>query len=187
MTNRALKIGQLIANAYPADTRLLFQKYGITVQPTGKTILDAYLVFGNEFLIDLAQIASKSMNSFSSVIDTGLEIDKLTAYANDKLGAATTTTSASWIDKLFGTFNKAGETLSTASSAWDKISAIFSGNKSVDVGTGDANTALQLEMYKLQQEAAKEAASNQTKTYLLIGAALLVVVLGFFMYQKSKA
>lgn len=184
MTKRALLLGQLIANAYPADTRLLFQQYGITVQPTGKTILDAYLVYGDRFLADLANIARKSISSFSNTTGpVSLETEKLQAYAAGKTAKGTAELAAqpSWIDKFFTTFTKAGETLSVTANAWDKITGIFSGNKSVE--TGDAQ--LQLEMFKLQEEARKEAESNQTKTYLLVGAGILVIVLGFIMYNKS--
>lgn len=187
MTNRALKIGQLIANAHPADVRLLFQQYGITVEPTGKTILDAYLVYGDPFLYKLLSIANKSVSGFSSV--TGLETDKLLANAATLQAKATAEQAAqpSWFDKALNIFSKTGETLAVTSGAWEKISSIFSGNKSVDTGTtGNADAALQTEIYKLQLDAKTAADSNQTKTYLLIGAFVLVLILGFIMYQKSR-
>lgn len=183
MTKRALILGQLIANAYPADTRLLFQRYGISVQPTGKTILDAYLVHGDRFLAELYRIAMQGMKSVSSV--DGLEVDKLNAYAAERI-ATGTAQQAETSGKFWDIFNKAGNVLGTVAGAWDKISGIFSGNQSVDTGTGTADSQLQLELFKLQQEAAAERESAQTKTYLLIGALILVGVLGFIMYQKRK-
>lgn len=189
---RALTIGQLIANAYPADTRLLFQKYGINdVQPTGKTILDAYLVHGNQFLAELTAIAGQSIGRYSSIDGPlALETDKVLASgANSAAKAAAMATEqskVSWSDKVFSIFSDAGKTLTTVSGAWESISNIFSGNKSVDTGSGDANVALQAEMYRLQSEAQKEAAANSTKTYLLIGAGILVVILGAIMYSKTK-
>lgn len=182
---RALTIGQLIANAYPADTRLLFQKYGISVEPTGKTILDAYLVHGTPFLAELVQIASKSVSKFSSIDGVlKLETDKVLAVgaAATAKANAESASSGSWIDKVFNTFTKAGETLSVASGAWETISGIFSGNKAVDTG----NATLQTEIYKLQLEAQKEAEASRTKTYLLIGAGVLVAIIAFIMYQKRK-
>ena len=192
MTNRALKIGQLIANAHPADVRLLFQQYGITVEPTGKTILDAYLVYGDQFLTKLLNIANKSISRFSNT--TGkydLETAKLTASANANYAkgsaASAADTKATWSDKVFAVFSGAGTTLTTVAGAWNDISTIFNGGKVVNTGSGSADAALQAEMYRLQLEAEKEAGGNQTKTFLLIGAGILVAVLVVIMYLKNKS
>ena len=193
MTNRALKIGQLIANAHPADVRLLFQSYGITVAPTGKTILDAYLVYGDEFLKKLLSIAGQSVSQFSNTTGYELETDKLVASANANIAkgnaaiaTGTTEPKANWFDKAISIFSTAGTTLTTVSTAWSDISSIFNGGKTVYTGNGSSNAALQSELIKLQSEADKEAAANQTKTYLLVGAGILVVVLAVFMYLKSQ-
>lgn len=188
MTNRALYLGQLIANAHPADVRLLFQQYGITAVPTGKTILDAYLVYGDPFLWKLGQIALKSQKlSFSRVTDTGLETDKLLASAQSKVDALDTSSSdGSFWNKFSNIFNGAGTVLTSVAGAWDTISGVFSGGKSVSTGTTDANTQLQAEIYKMQLEQQQSQESSQTKTYLLIGAGVLVVALVVIMYIKKK-
>lgn len=193
MVNRSLIIGQLIANAHPVDVRLLFQRYGITAPPTGKTILDAYLVHGAPFLTELAAIADQNKSRFSAMAQAEpLETNKLILYADGKAAQGTaaqtadTAAKVSWTDKLFSVFDTAGQTLTTVSGAWDKISNIFTGNKTVATGSADANAALQAEMYRLQNEAANEAAANSTKTYLLIGGGILVLVLIGFMYFKNK-
>lgn len=184
MTNRALKIGQLIANAHPADVRLLFQEYGITVAPTGKTILDAYLVYGDPFLKKLLTIASKSISQFSNT--TGDPLIDGGVYDPTIAGDTQASTKASWFDKAIAIFGTAGTTLTTVSTAWNDIASIFNGGKTVYTGTASSNSALQAELYQLQLEAEKESAANQTKTYLLVGAGILVLVLAIFMYLKSQ-
>lgn len=184
MTNHALTIGQLIANAYPADTRLLFQKYGITVPPTGKTILDASLVHGQPFIADLYTIARQSTANFSAVVDTGLETDKVLARGEAAKNAATAAqeNEKNFWQKFASIFNKAGNTVTKVSGVFEALSVLFGNGTAIDTGNG----TLSDEMYKIQLDAQKEAEANQTKTYLLIGAGILVAVLVVIMYLKRK-
>ncbi|MHA7109247.1 hypothetical protein ACRTDU_03925 [Sunxiuqinia elliptica] len=184
---RALKIGQLIANAHPDRVRLLFDRYGITAQPSGKTILDGYLVYGEPFLHDLFQIAYEGMSQFSGIYE--LETDKLLAGAQAKVDAVTTAQEKSSIwDGLSNIFGKAGDFLSSGVGIYNSISGLLGGKK-VDTGTSTSSEAqleLEKELIRLQVEQQNQAQQNQFKTYLLVGAGLIVVVLLAAMFIKSS-
>ncbi len=186
---RALRIGQLIANAHPERVRLLFQAYGIETAPNGKSILDAYLVYGSPFLIDLTNIAYEGMSKFSGIYE--LETDKLLAGAQDKVTAVTSTTSSSkgnFFDGLLNVFGTAKEYATGGLDIYNTISGLFGGKK-VDTGTStstEAQLELQKEMMRLQMEQQKAEQNAKLKTYLLVGAGLVVVVLLVVMFIKQK-
>ena len=185
---KALKIGQLIANAHPERVRLLFQAYGIEAPATGKTIFDAYLVYGSPFLLDLTNIAYEGMSQFSGI--EGLETDKLYEGAQAKVDAIAAETKGSFFDSLLNVFGTAKDYATSGIDIFNTVSGLF-GGKSVDTGTSTSSEAqleLEKEMMRLQLEQQQAAQNNQLKTYLLIGAGLIVVVLLFVMFiaQKKK-
>lgn len=192
MIKKALRIGQLIANAHPSDVRLLFKAYNIKAEPTGKTIMDAYLVYGKPFLMELFNIGYKSVNPVSaadgSTVIATLEYDKLSTYqqaAYDKAAAEAAKDKKSAWETISGWFDGASGVLTGVKSAYEGIASIFTG-KSVDTGTNDPNAALQQEYLNAKLAALAAEESNSTKTYLLIGAGLLVAVLVGIMFLKQK-
>lgn len=189
MLNKALRIGQNIANAHPSDVRLLFQAYGIKAEPTGKTILDAYLVYGKPFLMKLIDIGYKSVNPLSSITGTtALEVGKLTAYeqaAKDKAASEAAKTKAETTDGIMNWFNVAATGLQVVSGYYTTISNMLQG-KAVNTGVNDPNAAIAADYIAAQKAAQEAAAANQTKTYLLIGFGLLVAVLVAMMFLKRK-
>lgn len=188
MLNKALRVGQLIANAHPTDVRLLFKKYGIAVEPTGKTIMDAYLVYGKPFLFELLDIAWNKRKVSAATGDYSLETDKLTAYAANKYETATTAAAkekASTYEGVLKWLDGGAAILTTVGGAWNTLSAILSGKK-VDTGTSNDASALEAEFLKAKLEAQQAQDSSSTKTYLLIGAGILVAVLVLIMFLKHK-
>lgn len=188
MLNKALRVGQLIANAHPNDVRLLFADYGITAQPTGKTIMDAYLVHGKPFLYDLFDIGYQS--KFSGFGETtGLEVDKLNDRANsayEKAAAEAAAEKQTTLDGILSIFGKAENVLTKVKGAYDSVLSIFGKGSAVDTGGVDANTALNNEMMQAKLDAIAAQEANKTKTYLLIGAGVLLAVLAVIMYMKSR-
>jgi hypothetical protein len=193
MIKKALMIGQLITNAHPSDVRLLFKAYNIKAEPTGKSIVDAYLVYGKPFLMELFNIGYKSVNPVSSLdgtpVLTKLEYDKLSAYekaAYDKAASETAKSkSFSW-DGITGIFDSASGILTGFRSAYEGIASIFGGGKAVDTGATNSDEALRREITQAKLDAIAAESANNTKTYLLIGAGLLVAVLVGIMFLKRK-
>ena len=189
MIKKALRIGQLITNAHPTDVRLLFNAYGITAEPTGKTIMDAYLVYGKPFLMEIFNIGYKSVNPLSSATgDYDIETDKLNAYAANKVTAASQQSKDkkfTW-ETISGWFDTADGILTSGKGVYEGIAAIFNGGKPVDTGSGSATDAINLEYVNAKLAAQQAESANATKTYLLIGAGLLVAVLVGIMFLKRK-
>lgn len=192
MIKKALRIGQLITNAHPSDVRSLFQAYNITAEPTGKSIMDAYLVYGKPFLMKLFEIGYKSVSPFSSADGETyqLEFGKLDAWGNTQTATAAALDAekdkgSAW-EWFSGAFDTSIQVLTSASAVYEGITNLFKGGKSVSTGTNDPNAALREEMMnaKIAAQAAENA--NNTKTYLLIGAGLLVAVLVGMMFLKQK-
>lgn len=179
MIERVYKIAQLIINAHTSDVRLLFQRYGINQEPTAQGIVDAYLVYGDPFLSELAAIVDS--NPYSNA--TGLEIDKLNAYKDSQTAKAAelSKSNSSFGDKLMNIFNNAGSILNSVAGAYTTVSSVFSGKK-VDT----SGTDLQTEMYKAQLEAQQAQQSNQTKTLILVFAGVAIVALVLVMLFRSK-
>jgi hypothetical protein len=191
MLNKALRIGQLIMNAHPSDVRSLFQAYGIKAEPTGKTIMDAYLVYGKPFLLDLFNIGYRNVSTFSSATgDTyGLETGKLTVYeqaAKDKAASDAAKAKGTTFDGISNWFDIAAKVLTTVAGGYNIFSGIFSGNKTVDTGTLNPNAAINDAMRQAKLDAQAAADANSTKTYLLIGAGIVVAVLVLIMFLKHK-
>ncbi|MDP3914381.1 MAG: hypothetical protein Q8R96_11680 [Bacteroidota bacterium] len=193
MIKKALRIGQLITNAHPSDVRLLFKAYNIKAEPTGKSIVDAYLVYGKPFLMELFNIGYKSVNPVSSLdgatVLTTLEYNKLSASekaAYDKAASDTAKAKASTWTSISGWFDSAGGILTGAKSVYEGIASIFSGNKAIDTGTTNADAAIQAAFMQAKLDAIAAENANNTKTYLLIGAGLLVAVLVGIMFLKRK-
>lgn len=188
MLKKALMVGQNIANAHPADVRLLFKKYGISVEPTGKTILDAYLVYGKPFLMQLIEIGYKPAEIKASST-TGLEGGYLTDTSlTSTLQPMTTTTDkdkASIADGVTNWFDGATKVLTAGSGLFNMISTIF-GGKPIATGATNADAATQQAYLQAKLEAQQAEANNSTKTYLLIGAGILVAVLVAIMFLKKK-
>jgi hypothetical protein len=186
---KAIQLAQLTADAHPESVRLLFKRYKIQKEPGAQPIIDAYLVYGEPFLRDLFEIVYQGMSQFSDAL--GLETDKLLASAADKKAQAAaleTEKKKGFWDGFLNVFNNAGSVLTGATSIYQGISALISG-KSVDTGvTGQSasQTELQNQMYQvaLQEQQAREA--NRTKTWLLIGAGVLIAALVIVMFIKKK-
>lgn len=196
MLNKALKVGQLIVNAHPSDVRSLFLRYGITVEPTGKSVLDAYLVYGKPFLVELLDIGYKNQSGFSSVTGTipttptltTLEYNKLSAYekaAYDKAAADAAKTKGTTYEGVMNWFDKSASVLTAGSGLFEAISTLFGGKK-IDTGATNTSAALEAEFLNAKLEAQAAQSANNTKTYLLIGAGLLVAVLVGIMFLKRK-
>lgn len=184
---QAIRIAQLVADAHPEDVRLLFLRYNIDKEPAAQPIIDAYLVYGEPFLRELFEIAYKGMSRFSGI--EGLEIGKLTTYADTKTAEAeklTSTSKGGFWEGFNNVFSNAGSILTGATEIYSGLSSILNG-KSVDTGvTGQTASQLELQnqMLSIQQQQAAEA--SKTKTWLLIGAGVLVAVLVVVMILKKK-
>ena len=186
---KAIQLAQLIADAHPESVRLLFQRYNIPKKPGAQPIIDAYLVYGEPFLSELFEIVYNGMSQFSDAL--GLETDKLTTYAADKTAQAATLETdkkKGFWDGFLNVFNNAGSVLTGATSIYQGISALLNG-QSVDTGVAGqtaSQTELQNQMYQvaLQEQQAREA--NRTKTWLLVGAGVLIAALVVVMFIKKK-
>lgn len=189
MIRKALRIGQLITNAHPSDVRLLFKAYNIKAEPTGKTIMDAYLVYGKPFLMKLIEIGYKSVDPISSATgDYKLETDKLNAYAAAATAKATADAAkakGSVTEGIMKWFETGATGLALITNGYTAFSNMFQG-KAVGTGVTDPNAAIQSDYAKAMQEAQAAESANSTKTYLLIGTGLLVAVLVGIMFLKRK-
>lgn len=176
---KALIIGQLIANAYPGRVHLLFKAHGITAQPSGKSIMDAYLVLGEPFLHDLFNIAYSGIEQYSGLF--GLETDKLSGYKSQQEATASTleakkTKSGFW-NGFKNTFKKAGNILTSVGGAYSSIEDLLRGTGIIDTGTKNATEAdleLQKQLMELQMKQQQAAQNARLKNILLIGGGLLL-------------
>ena len=177
--HKVLYLLQLIANAHPESVRLLYQEYGISAAVSAKSIIDAYLVHGDPFLFKLFDIAWNGKNQVLSSADGEEETETTEVEVKEK------NTVWNFFDNLVGTATNA---LSTSVTAYNTLSSIFGGN-SIDTGTStstEAQLELQKEMLAMQIQANQAESENNTKTYLLIGAGLLVAGLVLVMLMKKK-
>jgi len=193
---RAYKLAQLIADAHPDRVRLLYQANGITAPVNAKSIMDAYLVFGQPFLVSLSEIVSDVMNTTVGIDGTvSLEFDKLASsqQANtDKANQmASTKSGGGFLNTLTNVFGTARNVLNTVNGAYQSVSGLF-GKSSSGSGSGSsqsqqqAQLELQAEMLRLQQEQAAAASANKSKTWLLVAAGLVVAILVVVMVIKKK-
>lgn len=191
---KALYLADLITNAYPERMRLLYQDNGITAPVSAKSFMDAYLVLGEPFLMDVFNIiwAGMKQSRFSNVTGDLLSYTLDTKTLAPMSTSTPTTldenkTKTSFWDGLSNTFNTAGGILGSVVGAYDSVSGIFGSSK---VGTttdsAQAQAELQAAMYKAQLEQQQAEQDSQTKTWLLVGAGVVVVALVIVMIIKKK-
>lgn len=193
---KALYISQLIANAHPERVRLLFQSHGIKAPVNAKSIMDAYLVLGDPFLLQLFEIAyagSKvaKFSNYDGPLDTSGDWDpsKIYDWSNSATEGLDEGKKKSGFWQGFkNIFESGGDIISGIAGAYNTVSQLLGNTGIIDTDTTnqtEAQLKLQQAMYQMQLEQQKAAAADKTKTYLLIGAGVLVVILVLIMFLKK--
>lgn len=187
---KALILSQLIANAHRDSVRLLFDRYGITDEPSGPSILKAYLRFGTPFLKELYGIIKPTVEvNFTGTEKVELEYDKLNAYSANKTAEAEEMSKGGFFDSMLNIFSKTGDFLNAASGTYAGVENLLKNVGVIDTGvTGqqETETELQRQLMAAELERQNEESASKTKTILLILAGALVVGLIVFMVLKKR-
>lgn len=165
---RAIRLVKLIANARPDSARLLFNKYGIDVPVSEKTLFSAIVEFGQPFITDLAKELASAKFTGPSADGGSTATDESSFWETDWEQIST------GLSGITGIINNLG---SGVTSIWNNLSG-----KTNEQADQYAEMQYQLELQQMDTE--RRLAQQRTIIYVVAGV-VVVGLIAFFAMQKK--